>query len=97
MAGIGGTAASDRREAHETTAADETQDKEGTTTTTAAATAAAVAAGAAAGAGAADLEELVGGDEDIAFEQELKRDPYQLKVWLAYLKSREKAKPAIRV
>lgn len=43
-----------------------------------------------------DLDELVGGDADIAFEQELRRDPYQLKIWLAYLKAREKAKPGIR-
>ena len=51
---------------------------------------------AAAAATSLDLDELVGGDEDIAFEQELRRDPYQVKVWLAYLKSRAKAKPAIR-
>ncbi|CDJ56390.1 hypothetical protein EMWEY_00053320 [Eimeria maxima] len=43
-----------------------------------------------------DLDELVNDDADIAFEQELRRDPYQVKVWLAYLKSRTKAKPAIR-
>ena len=54
------------------------------------------AAAAAAAATSLDLDELVGGDEDIAFEQELRRDPYQVKVWLAYLKSRAKAKPAIR-
>lgn len=53
-------------------------------------------AAAAAAAAAVDLEELVGGDADIAYEQELRRDPYQLKVWLAYLKSRAKARPAIR-
>lgn len=48
--------------------------------------------------GAADvyLDELVGGDADIAFEQELRRNPYQVKIWLAYLKARAKAKPAIR-
>lgn len=50
----------------------------------------------AAAAAALELDELVGGDADIAYEQELRRDPYQVKVWLAYLKSRAKAKPAIR-
>ncbi|KAL8272800.1 hypothetical protein Esti_003274 [Eimeria stiedai] len=91
MAGIG-AAGSERREAASSFAANEeavsgeTHEKEETETTAAAAAAAA----------AADLEELVGGDEDIAFEQELRRDPYQLKVWLAYLKSRAKAKPATR-
>ncbi|OEH78794.1 putative XPA-binding protein [Cyclospora cayetanensis] len=54
------------------------------------------AAEAAEAAAALDLSELVGGDADIAYEQELRRDPYQLKVWLAYLKSRAEAKPAIR-
>ncbi|CDJ53455.1 XPA-binding protein, putative [Eimeria brunetti] len=46
----------------------------------AAAEAAAAAAGAAAADGEVDLDELVGGDEDIAYEQELRRDPYQVKV-----------------
>ncbi|KAL8451346.1 hypothetical protein Emag_002781 [Eimeria magna] len=94
MAGIG-AAASERREAassfasnEEQPASGETRDKQENTTTTETTAAAAAAE--------ADLEELVGGDEDIAFEQELRRDPYQLKVWLAYLKSRAKAKPAIR-
>lgn len=53
-------------------------------------------AAAEAAAHAVGLEELVGGDADIAFEQELRRDPYQLKIWLAYLKSKHDAKPPIR-
>ena len=54
------------------------------------------AADAAAATAALDLDDLVSGDADIAYEQELRRDPYQLKVWLAYLKSRSKTKPTIR-
>ncbi|KAL8427271.1 hypothetical protein Efla_002709 [Eimeria flavescens] len=90
MAGIGSVHSGEREdsdslEANGDPASAEPTNKDESTATAAAAAAAEV-----------DVEELVGGDADIAFEQELRRDPYQLKVWLAYLKSRQNAKPAIR-